>query len=247
MIRKTLIACFAIFALLSFYNPPKDPLFFSDDFDALPSGDLFSSVGAHTEYHYLREAAPRGNWALSTFRYGTQNSWGVQRDGDDKIIFQKKKYEDSMEYHPMLVAGDELWSDYTLEVKFAPTEKTLQSGIVFRYRNDRCNYFFGVKQNKAILKMVKHGTGFHKAYEKILAEAPFDYKENVYLTAEVTVNGSAINARFLNGPALTATDTNYLKGKIALTADVPTKFSYIKLYMADKAKQSFQKERTAKN
>ena len=247
MTRKILALCIAFIALLSFYNPPKDPLFFSDEFDALPSGDMFTSVGAHTEYHYLKEGAPKGNWALSTFRYGTQNSWGVQRDDNDKIIYQKKKYQDSMEYHPMIVAGDDLWSDYTLEVKFAPTDKTLQSGVVFRYRNDRCNYFFGVKQNKAILKMVKHGTGFHKAYEKILAEAPFDYKENAYLTAQVTVTGSSITAQFLNGLVLKATDTTYLKGKIALTADIPTKYSYVKLYMADKAKQAFEKERAAKN
>ena len=34
-------------------------------------------VGAHTEYHYLPEAAPKGNWAASTFRsgIGTQRAW----------------------------------------------------------------------------------------------------------------------------------------------------------------------------
>ena len=31
-----------------------------DDFSALRTGLLMNTVGAHTEYHYLSEAAPKG-------------------------------------------------------------------------------------------------------------------------------------------------------------------------------------------
>ena len=222
------------------------PLLFADDFNDLHSGDMFSSVGAHTEYHYLKEAAPKGNWALSTFRYGTQNSWSVQSDGNDKVILQKRRYEVTYETHPMIVTGDELWKDYSVEARFAPLEKPFLSGVVFRYRNDRCYYFFGVEQNKAILKMVNHGKGFRIANEKILAEAPFDYKEGAYLTAHISVKNNSITARFENGPSLTATDATFPKGKIALTADVPTKFSYVKVYMEEPARKLFEKEKATK-
>jgi hypothetical protein len=40
--------------------------------------------------------------------------------------------------HPMVIAGDELWSDYEVETKSRPkSTMTALSGIVFRYRNDR--------------------------------------------------------------------------------------------------------------
>ncbi|MFQ6035971.1 MAG: hypothetical protein ACE5NM_09020, partial [Sedimentisphaerales bacterium] len=47
-----------------------------DDFSTLRTGLLTSAVGAHTEYHYLSEAAPKGKWAVSTFKsYGSQRAW----------------------------------------------------------------------------------------------------------------------------------------------------------------------------
>ena len=57
--------------------------------------------------------------------------------------------------HPMVIAGDPLWDDYTLTVTFAPGSSVKQSGILFRYQNDRCYYFCGVSGDKAVMKMVK--------------------------------------------------------------------------------------------
>ena len=44
-----------------------------DDFTAYPAGAFSSEVGAHLEYHYLPEAAAKGNWAVSTFRSSIPN------------------------------------------------------------------------------------------------------------------------------------------------------------------------------
>lgn len=172
----------------------REELFFADEFDDLRSGDLFSDVGAHSEYHFLKEAAPKGNWALTSFRNETQNSWSVQRDNGDRILYQKRKYQDELDYHPMLIAGDERWEDYTVEVKFAPLNHELQSGVVFRYRNDRCYYFFGVKDKKAVLKVVQHGSAWLVPDEKVLHEVDLTYETGTYLTASITIKGDDISA-----------------------------------------------------
>jgi len=53
-----------------------------EDFDGMPRGALGSVVGAHTEYHFLPESAPIGNWAISTFRseIESQLAWKAFRE-----------------------------------------------------------------------------------------------------------------------------------------------------------------------
>jgi len=59
--------------------------------------------------------------------------------------------------HPMVIAGDSLWKDYKVEVKFRPENTTRNTGIAFRYRNDRCFYFFGIRDTVAYVSLFKHG------------------------------------------------------------------------------------------
>jgi rhamnogalacturonan endolyase len=190
-----------------------------DDFSAYRP-DLFSSVvGAHTEYHYLPEAAPKGNWSVSTFRssVASQRAWRiVARDGQAALAqtYRNKFHH----YHPMVVTGDPAWRDYRVTLRFIPQARDGQCGLVFRYRNDRCYYFFGVDGQQIVLKSVHHATAFHKPDEKLLAHAPTRWSPHDVLTAEVSVRGSHITAR-LNGVKLTAEDTLLRTGKVGLTAD----------------------------
>lgn len=230
---KKLAAIFATLTLLAWVED-KQVVVLYDDFNTLSSGPMFASTGAHTEYHYLREGSPKGNWAQTTYRFRTQNAWKVFSDKGDKVIYQQLKYEPGSDHHPMLVAGNEFWQDYTLEAKFAPEEKKMQSGVVFRYRNDRCYYFFGVDSNKAVIKKVQHATSFRTQQETDLAAVPFNWQPGTYYTVTITVNGPNIRASFKDGPTLTVTDATFPAGKIALLADRPTKFSYVKVTMDPK-------------
>lgn len=175
--KKLILVGLSALIILSCMDSNWSTFLLIDDFDELTSGDMFNDVGAHTEYHYLKQTAPIGNWALTSFRNETQNSWSVQRDGDDKIIYQKKYYPPGMDYYPMLVAGDVLWEDYEVEARFAPMEKRRQSGVVVRYKNDRCYYFVGVERDSAVLKLVQHGTGFFVLNEKVLVSQPMPYED----------------------------------------------------------------------
>jgi len=214
-----------------------------DDFGQLRTGLFFSVVGAHAEYHYLPECAPKGNWVVSTFTSDpqSQRAWRVCRDKDKRIMVQTY-HNKSKDTHPMLVAGDPLWSDYTVVARFAPLSDSGQSGLAFRYRNDRCYYFFGVNGPKAVLKMVRHRTGFRQPYEKVLAEGRCSWKPGEYLTATVRVEGNAIRARLGDGTVLEATDSAFPKGKVGLTCDVPTRFAQVKVTAKPAVKKRIEAE-----
>src|ERR1041385_6607153 len=73
-------------------------------------------VGAHTEYHYLPDAAPRGNWVVSCFRTDpSQRAWRLIEEDGERFIWQSYTESDRERpyTHPLLIAGDDLWKDYT--------------------------------------------------------------------------------------------------------------------------------------
>ncbi len=218
---------------------------FSDDFSGLRTGLIFDVVGAHTEYHYLWQVAPRGNWAVSSFKSdASQRAWRVIEEDGTRAMLQSCDNTKVTYTHPMLVAGDALWQDYRLMAHFAPASDNGQSGIIFRYQNDRCYYFFGVNGAKAILKMVRHETAYHKPYEKILAEKEFAWTPGAYLAAAVELEGSRIRAQLNDTITLEADDKAYSQGKIALMSDVLTRYKDIRVVTSPAEKGRFL-ERTA--
>ena len=212
-----------------------------DGFSGLRTGLMMNAVGAHTEYHYLPHASQRGNWAVSAFKsYGSQRAWRVIEEGDGRAMLQS--YENNLRHtHPMLITGDPLWRNYRITADFAPASAKGQSGILFRYRNDRCYYFFGVDGPRAVLKMVRHATAFHQPYEKVLAEKTCSRTPGKYLNVQIDVDVSYIQAKLSNGVVLEARDITYPLGKIGLMSDVPTRYKNIKVTTTRPEKEYLQK------
>lgn len=241
-----LISCPAAATLPGYANPEKnDAILMQDDFDAMKSGLFFDVVGAETEYHYLAAAAPKGNWVVSSYKStASQRAWRVIAENGSNIMHQSSTNEKDSYTHPMLAAGDPLWDNYTVTVTFAPDSDQGQSGLVFRYQNDRCYYFLGVDGPQAVLKMVRHATGFHKPYEKILAKSECQWSTGKYLTAAVTVNGRRIRAELDCGTILEADDSTYKTGGIGLLADVPTRYKKVTVTTTQQQKESINKRIT---
>ncbi len=207
-------------------SAPRDRLLLDDDFSGLKPGQFSSVVGAHTEYHYLPASAPKGGWSVSSFtsRIGFQRAWKVFAVDGDATLAQTFDNVKTKHAHPFVVSGDPAWRDYTLTVDLVPESKRARSGVVFRYRNDRCYYFFGVHGDEAVLKLVQHGTAFRKPLERQLASRPFDWNPGARLTARVRLEGKTIHAEFEAGPTLMARDATFPTGGIGLLADVPTRY-----------------------
>lgn len=234
MSAKTYFISLAILLVsLSWISCQQKKLIFTDGFDKLERGPISSNLGAQTEYHYFSESKPHDDWAVASFRYEGErdNVWSVRDDSVGRYVYQKHLYEPRMHWHPMLVAGNEFWKDYRAELKFSVENTELQSGLVFRYHNSRCYYFWGLINGKAILKLVSHANGFRKPIEKILAEADFQYKNGKIITAWVETKGEQIKAGIDGGPQVEAADSAYLQGKVAILADVPAKFFSVKVFM----------------
>ncbi len=217
-----------------------------DDFSELPKGPMLPDLGAHTEYHYIHEAAPKGNWAVSTFYHhnGFVRAWRVREINGERHMEQS--YTNRANFtHPMVISGHELWEDYSFTCQFTPLSLDQQVGVVFRYHNDRCYYFFGIKDNEVVLKSVNHATGFRQPDEKVLAKQPFIIEVNTPLTAKISVKGNSIEAT-LDDITLTAEDSTFTKGKIGLMADVPCAYNFVSVTMEPSAYDDFQAQKTAK-
>ena len=238
---RSLLVLAALALSLSFSQKENySQVLLSDDFSQLPSGLISTDEGAHTEYHFLPLLNPHGNWQVSSFYHDKMSAraWRVMSHEGKKVMAQATHYPVAYT-HPMVIAGDSLWQDYRATVRFAPQD-TAQSGLMFRYRNSRCYYFFGVKGQKAFIKMVRHATAFHQAYEKILAEKPFTGSRGQYLTATVTAEGPNLTATIDGGPTLQATDSTYAKGKVGLMADAPTYYASVRVTATPAAEKAYQ-------
>ena len=231
---------FTLMLMFVFCNPyflngaeNEDVVLLEDEFSHLTPG-LFSSdvVGAHAEYHYIQETAPKGNWVVSCFRSNkSQRAWRVLVEDNEYVMFQSFETSKTsrISSHPIIIAGDDLWKDYTVTVEFAPTSDAGQSGVLFRYKNDRCYYFFGVIEQSVVLKSVNHAKSYRTLNENILDKKQFTWNPGEYLIAKVTVKGDEIKAVLNDKVTLESKDNTFPKGKIGLTSDIPTRFKNIKV------------------
>ena len=200
-----------------------------EDFREFRSGLWQGVVNAHPEYHYLPEVAPHGKWSVSTYHSGiqSQRAWRVMSHDGRRVLAQTFDNRKERHTHPMVVAGDPLWTDYRLVVRFASVSSTGRSGVVFRYQNDRCYYFLGVEGAKVSLRLVRHETAFHQPYEKTLAESKFTANNGDFIDAVVSVQGNRIEASLDGKIKLSATDDTYPAGRVGLVADVPTMYEHV--------------------
>jgi len=240
-VKSILIMASILFGIfISSCQESANEAIFYDNFERQMRGPLSTHLGAHTEYHYLPIAAPKGNWAVSNYR-----GWWSLRKTNDEAYLHQSKIDKAMYTHPMVVTGDALWENYNVSVTFIPESNEFQSGIVFRYQNDRCYYFFGIHGDKVVLKVVNHAIGFHEPDEKILAQADYAWEKESILKANVILEGDDIRAELENIAVLETIDATFKRGKVALTADVPVRFTEISVSMSKENKRRFSEDRNS--
>lgn len=218
-----------------------------DDFSRLDTGLFSAPVGPHTEYHYLPEAGTKGNWVVSSFGSGTGwgTAWQVKKEGSESVMCQTFPNRSNHLTHPMIIAGDSLWKNYKLTVRFRPENDSQYSGIAFRYRNDRCFYFFGIKDSVVYISKFNHAHNFNSMNEEILAEQPFIFIPGQDLTATVTVEGNSIRAKLNDDVNLTVIDGTYAVGKIGLVSNVRAQYKSVEVLTSGKESEYIENKKTS--
>jgi hypothetical protein len=207
-----------------------------DDYKNLRSGPLASDFGARTEYHYFSEASPKGNWAVSSYRYNVPIAWFIRKINNKKYIFHNAINTDNF-WHPIIICGNEYWNNYSINNSLIPLVKHKQIGIVFYYQNDRQYYFFGIINDSAILKLVNHEKSFHVQNEKILAKKLFHYKINDTINLSISIKNSIIKAKIFGGPEFIIEDSTYKRGKAGFLSDGITAFGPIEIFTSKNQKK----------
>ena len=221
-----------LLSLLTLSCSHGDKLIFSDEFESLKRGPLASDVGAHTEYHFLSEAKPYSKWIVSTFRYNLPPSWFVRNINNKKVIIQDKTNPD-IHWHPILISGDSYWKNYKIEAVISPLSKEKQTGVIFRYQNDRQYYILGFINDTVFIKMVDNAKSFRKPYEEILVKYYFKMKDSCKINVTINLEDEIISASINDKIELKTYNSNYKTGKIGLLADVPAIFHSVKVYADD--------------
>jgi len=226
---------FYIIIIIIFYSCSRGPdysvVLLRDDFSQLDTGLFSAPVGPHTEYHYLPEAGIKGNWVVSSFASGQGwgTAWQIKSEGSEKVMYQTYLNKSTLSTHPMIISGDSLWQDYKLTVIFQPDSDKQYSGVAFRYKNDRCFYFFGIRNSKVYISLFDHSDNFKTLNEKILAEQPFVFTPGKDLEVVITLNDDIIEASINSDIKLKVSDNTFQKGKIGLVSNSPARYKYVEV------------------
>ncbi len=201
---------------------------FRDDFSRWPAGWLSQPVGqlnaAIQEYHYL---ATRGVDIRPWFNPITHDdSWIVSDEGGRAYVEQHAINAKAVEYNPLLIVGDELWRDTTVEVKVKPLSFDHFCGVVFRYRTNRHYYLFGLYEGKTARLVIRqpYDKAFRTADWRELKRVDFPYDVKHYYALRVENDGPRVRAYIDGRLVLETSDRELTQGKAGIAANAPARF-----------------------
>ncbi len=237
MFRRTTLLC-VISICVSLRLEAAD--LFRDDFSRFPPGWLSTPVGqlnaAIQEYHYLPyRGVPLGPWENAI----CHGDYWVAGDEDGKSYVEQHLVNDNATImNPIFLTGDPDWVNYTVEARVKPLSTADMAGVVFRYHTNRHYYLFaltGGNMARLALRLPLEKT-FRVAEWRELGSAHFAYDTKRYYALRVENDGPSIRAYVDGRLVLTAGDSDILKGKAGLTANIPARFQNFAATTSDAGK-----------
>jgi hypothetical protein len=242
---RTTKPALAIAAAIALSQPAlRAGVLFQDDFSRYPPGWLTHPVGtlneAVQEYHWLSSrGSPLGPWANAITHL---DAW-VSGDEDGKTYIEQQLTPAARQFTtPIFIAGDPEWSDYTVEVKVKPLSLADMAGVVFRYHTNRHYYLFALTEgNKVALRLrLPLDKALRTPDWRELASAPFTYDTKRYYALKIENSGARIRA-FVDGKQiLEAIDSEILKGKTGLAANIPARYQDFRVTAPDATLQAIR-------
>jgi len=218
-----LTALLLMFFLHSCSEQVKQTTVFEDGFSALSPGIL--------------DGESAWQVATSLRHEGFEQAWQVRGFDQARELVQTFSNLDgqneplSLITHPLVVAGDSLWDNYTIEVEFTPLDKFDKCGVVFGYQHANDFFFFGTEGNTITLKQVMPPVTPLRPIERILEYRPLVWSPGTRMSAVVSVRRNKITA-IINDSIRMYTETSELRpGKVGLISDMPASFHRVEVRM----------------
>ncbi len=234
----------AILMSLSVTSPLLCADLFRDDFSRFPPGWLSYPIGtlnaAIQEYHYLpHRGVPLGPWENAICHL---DSWLIGSEEGRSYLEQHTVNDQSSSMNPILITGDPEWSGYSVGAKVRPLSTADMAGIIFRYHTNRHYYLFSITGgSKARLALrLPLERSFRVAEWRELGVGEFPYDTRRYHALRVESKGSRIRAFIDGNLILEANDTEILKGKAGVTANIPARFQDFSVSSTDEERRQIE-------
>ncbi len=210
---------------------------FEDGFQEFEPGSKpnFDAADPTLSYDSLHGILGKWKVASSLRQEGFDQAWVIRNENEENYLAQtftnlnEKNSPLSLVNHPMVVAGDSLWRDYTIDVVFTPEAKFDKCGVVFGYHPPSDFYFFGVEGNTVTLKYIQQPVTPLRPIEKILDFRPLVWTPGDRLHATVSVRRNKVTIILNDSLNMYAEGLRSTAGRIGLLSDVPAKFHKVEI------------------
>ncbi len=226
----------------------KDCILFSDDFRAFPIGE-FPYDPDHTatgEYHYVVEKGDHGAWVDQVCNYnwrGHGPTWLItEKEGRHFIECQRIEKNNPHRMFPTLQTGRLSWRNYTVSATVRRLSLRGMAGLCFGMNHSIDTLVFSL-ENRDTARLAHR----YKEEIRVLAEVPFASGSDTEYLFCVDVNGTHVRC-MINGELVIEAVVPLAArgGKIALTADCPTRFGDVQVCVsAEEAEAIRQREEAA--
>ncbi len=201
---------------------PNAAVLLDEDFAEFPLGQFPHDYGPWGEYHYLPPAGYRGAWYEPTCLYSWSNGrWQVIEEDGQAWMEQCAFFEHGI---AMLVTGEPLWDDYTLEAWVRPLSLRRAVGLMVRYQDSRNHYLLRLADGERVeLARQTHG-GL-----QVLAHSRFPYDVDTSYHLRVQTRGDRISAWVDDSPVGDVQDSEFAHGRVGLWATTPARFGRVRV------------------
>jgi hypothetical protein len=210
---------------------------FTDGFQDLEAGEKPGSDPADPAIYFNADRGKLGVWEVATSlrQPGFNEAWEIRREGGLNYLAQtftnlnSSNTPLSLVSHPLVVAGDSMWNDVTIDVEFTPQAKFDKCGVVFKYRNPADFFFFGIEGNTVTLKHIQQAVTPLRPIERILDIRTLVYTPGERISATVTLRRNKVSTILNDSIRMFAENLPAHSGGIGLISDLPAKFHSVEV------------------
>jgi hypothetical protein len=210
---------------------------FTDGFQELDPGTKPYFDAENPAIYFNSKRGNIGAWSVATSlrEEGFSDAWEIQREGEENFLAQtftnlnSSNAPLSLINHPIIVSGDSLWSDCTIDVEFTPLAKFDKCGVVFKYRHPADFYFFGIEGNTVTLKHIQQSVTPLRPIESVIDMQPLVWTPGERIHATITIRRNKVFTILNDSINMHGENLPMHSGRIGLISDLPAKFHSVEV------------------